>query len=384
MVAKTFQGLEEVLAAELKVLGATNVEIQNRAVTFEGNKAMMYRANYHLRTALSILKPIAEFKAADEDILYKEIGRINWAKYMTLEETFSVSAVTFSKIFTHSKYVSLKVKDAIVDQFRRRQGKRPDVNTIAPDLKIHIHIAENKCTLLLDSSGEALFKRGYKTQSVKAPINEILAAGMIKLSGWDMKSDFHDPMCGSGTILIEAAMMAYNIAPGTFRKKFGFESWNDFDADIFETISEESFNDVDFEHTITGCDISPLSIKVTENNLKQAFLNKKVSVKPLNFFDSKPSNDSVFVITNPPYGERLQPDDLKVFYQKIGDKLKLDYSGNTAWLIGSNTDVMKFIGLKHDTKIELYNGPLECSFRKYSLYEGSKKIKNQPEDLSTS
>lgn len=380
MVAKTFQGLEDVLAEELEVIGASNIEKANRAVTFTGDQAMMYRANYQLRTAISILKPIAEFNAKNEDDLYKEVGKISWSKYMGLEETFSVSSVTFSKTFTHSQYISLKVKDAIVDQFRRRQGKRPNVNTIAPDLKIHIHIAENHCTLLLDSSGESLFKRGYRVQTVKAPINEVLAAAMIKLSGWDMKSDFFDPMCGSGTILIEAAMMAYNIAPGTFRSKFGFETWKDFDADIFEEISEEIFNEVKFEHSITGSDISPVSIKMTETNLKQAFLNKKVKVKPQNFFDGRPEKQDTYIITNPPYGERLQPDDLKLFYQKIGDKLKQDYSGNTVWIIGSNADLMKFIGLKPDKKIPLYNGPLECTYRKFSLYEGSKK--DSTEDLT--
>jgi len=373
-VAKTFKGLEDLLADELKTIGATQIEKQNRAVTFTGDKAMMYRANYHLRTAINILKPIAEFTADSEDELYKEIGRISWSQYMSVDETFSVSAVTFSNIFKHSKYVSLKIKDAVVDQFRRRQGKRPDVNTTAPDLKIHIHIAENKCTLLLDSSGDPLFKRGYRKQTNKAPINEVLAAAMVKLSGWDMKTDLFDPMCGSGTILIEAAMMAYNIAPGTFRTKFGFESWNDFDADLFDEVAEETFGEVDFKHAIYGSDIAPINIKITETNLQQAFLNKKVQVKPQNFFDSKPQSKEAYIITNPPYGERLQPDDLKIFYQKIGDKLKLDYSGYTAWLIGSNADVMKFIGLKPAQKITLFNGPLECTYRKYELYEGSQKV----------
>lgn len=372
-VAKTFKGLEDLLAEELKTIGATQVEKQNRAVTFYGDKAMMYRANYHLRTAINILKPIAEFTAETEDDLYKEIGRISWSQYMSVEDTFSVTAVTFSNIFKHSKYVSLKIKDAIVDQFRRRQGKRPDVNTTSPDLKINIHIAENKCTLLLDSSGDPLFKRGYRKQTNKAPINEVLAAAMVKLSGWDMKTDLFDPMCGSGTILIEAAMMAYNIAPGTFRTKFGFENWNDFDSELFDEIAEESFNEVDFKHSIYGSDISPVNIKITEANLQQAFLNKKIKVKPQNFFDSKPESSDAYIISNPPYGERMQPEDLKIFYQKIGDKLKVDYPGYTAWLIGSNADVMKFIGLKPTQKITLFNGPLECTYRKYELYEGSQK-----------
>lgn len=372
-VAKTFHGLEEVLAEELAKIGAKNIEKQNRAVLFDGDKAMMYRANFHLRTAIAILKPIAHFTAKNEDDLYKEIGRINWSLYMDVEETLSVTAVTFSKTFNHSKFVSLKVKDAIVDQFRRRKGKRPDVNTQDPDLKIHIHITENKCDLLLDSSGDPLFKRGYRIATTKAPINEVLAAGMIKLSGWKMDSDFYDPMCGSGTILIEAAMMAHGIAPGTYRKKYGFETWKDFDADLFEEITEEQFEEPDFKHQIYGSDISPAAIKIADQNIKEAFLTKMINTKPMNFFDFKPVSKTGFMVTNPPYGERLQPDDLKIFYQKIGDKLKLDFTGFTSWIIGSNNEVMKFIGLKPEEKIKLFNGPLECTYRKYSIFEGKMK-----------
>ncbi len=368
MVAKTFSGLEELLAEELKNLGASNIEKGTRVVTFYGDQAMMYRANYQLRTAISVLKPIAEFTANNEDDLYKEVGRISWSKYMDLNETFSVSAVTFSEIFKHSKYASLKVKDAVVDQFRRRQGKRPNVDTSNPDLKIHLHVSENKCTLLIDSSGEPLFKRGYRKQAVKAPINEVLAAAMVKLSGWDMQSDLYDPMCGSGTILIEAALMAYNIPPGTFRKKFGFESWKDFDEDLFQDIAEEQFGDIDFKHKIIGSDISPISVKIAKENIKEAFLHKKIDVKPQNFFDTKTPPKGSYVITNPPYGERLQPDDLKIFYQKIGDKLKIDYKSCKVWLIGSNLDVIKFIGLKPNKKITLYNGALECSYRCFDMY----------------
>lgn len=379
LVAKTFQGLEEVLYNELVELGAGNVEIQNRAVTFTGDNALMYKANYYLRTALNVLKPIAEFRAKDEDEFYKEIGRINWNDYMEVDETFSISSVTFSKTFNHSKYVSLKAKDAIVDQFRRRLGKRPDVNTIEPDLRIHIHIAENFCTVLLDSSGEPLFKRGYRTKTNKAPINEVLAAGMIKLTGWNYDTDFIDPMCGSGTLLIEAAMQAYGIPAGTYRQHFGFENWKDFDSDLFEQILDEAPDERTFEHNIIGSDISPLVVKMAEENIKNASLAKKITVKPQNFFDTKPKNAGILV-SNPPYGERLQPDDLQIFYQKIGDKLKIDYTDFDAWIIGSNTDVMKFIGLRPNKKIKLYNGPLECSFRKFALYDGS--IKDQYTDES--
>lgn len=371
MVAKTFAGLEEVLAKELNGIDAENVKILNRAVSFTGDKAMMYRANYWLRTALCILKPIAEFDAKDEDTYYKEIGRIDWDEYLTLDQTFAISATTHSSIFTHSQYASLKAKDAIADQFRRRTGKRPNVNTDNPDLRIEIHIAEKHVTVLLNSSGEPLYKRGYRQASVKAPINEVLAAGMIMLSGWNGQTDFLDPMCGSGTLLIEAALMAYGIAPGTYRSEFAFEKWADFDADLFADISDETPDVPPFEHTISGSDIAPGAVKAAEINIKAAFLSKKVSVSLHNFFDLRPKNRGT-IVCNPPYGERLQPNDLRIFYQKIGDKLKMDFTGYEAWIIGSNTELMNFIGLRPERKIKLYNGALECSFRKFTLYEGKK------------
>jgi putative N6-adenine-specific DNA methylase len=372
LVAKTFQGLEDVLAEELRGIGAENIEVKKRAVVFDGDNAMIYRANYHIRTALNILKPIFDFTANNEEQLYKAIGKIDWSKYMSVDDTLSVSAVTFGTIFTHSKYVSLKVKDAIVDQFRRKSGVRPNVDVQSPDLKIHLHISQNKATLLLDSSGDALFKRGYRVRTVKAPINEVLAAGMIKLSGWKMDCDFLDPMCGSGTLLIEAAMLAYNIAPGTYRRRFGFESWKDFDADLFAEITEEEYGNVNFEHNIIGSDISQTAVDIAEENIKRAFLSKKINIKAQDFFDIKPSVKGI-IITNPPYGERLMPNDMKVFYQKIGDKLKLDFAGNTCWVIGSDISSLKFVGLRPDRKIKLFNGPLECSYRKFTLYDGSKK-----------
>ena len=371
MIAKTFAGLEDVLANELEALGAKNIKKLIRAVLFSGDKAMMYRANYQLRTALCILKPIAEFDAKDEDTYYKEIGRIDWDEYLTLDQTFAISATTHSSIFTHSQYASLKAKDAIADQFRRRTGKRPNVNTDNPDLRIEIHIAEKHVTVLLNSSGEPLYKRGYRQASVKAPINEVLAAGMIMLSGWNGQTDFLDPMCGSGTLLIEAALMAYGIAPGTYRSEFAFEKWADFDADLFADISDETPDVPPFEHTISGSDIAPGAVKAAEINIKAAFLSKKVSVSLHNFFDLRPKNRGT-IVCNPPYGERLQPNDLRIFYQKIGDKLKMDFTGYEAWIIGSNTELMNFIGLRPERKIKLYNGALECSFRKFTLYEGKK------------
>ena len=373
MIAKTFAGLEDVLAEELAAIGAKNIKRLIRAISFEGDKAMMYKANYYVRTALCILKPIAEFNAKNEDTYYKEIGNINWSDYMTLNETFSINVTTQSQIFSNSLYATQKAKDAIADQFRRRFGKRPDVNTENPDLRIEIHIAQTHVTVLLNSSGESLYKRGYRQASVKAPLNEVLAAGMILMSGWNAKSDFIDPMCGSGTLLIEAAMIAYGIAPGTFRSQFAFEKWRDFDPDLFADIADNSPEVPEFKYTISGSDLSAKAIQATEANIAAAFLNKKINVKVQNFFDMRPATASGTIITNPPYGERLQLDNLKVFYQKIGDKLKLDFKGFEVWMIGSNADVMNFVGLHPEKKIQLYNGALKCSFRKYTVYEGSKK-----------
>lgn len=373
MVAKTFAGLEDVLAGELTALGATNIKKLIRAVSFEGDKALMYRANYCLRTALCVLKPIANFEAKNEDTYYKEIGRIDWDEYMSVNETLAITVTTNSTIFTHSQYAALKAKDAIVDQFRRRTGKRPNVDTENPDLRIEIHIAQTHVTVLLNSSGEPLYKRGYRQASVKAPINEVLAAGMIMLSGWNAKSDFYDPMCGSGTLLIEAAMIAYGIAPGTFRSQFAFEKWSDFDADLLSDIADDSPEVPEFKYTIAGSDLNPGAVKAAEMNIKAAFLSKKINVQLKNFFDLRPATATGTIITNPPYGERLQPNDLRIFYQKIGDKLKSEFTGYEVWIIGSNTELMNFIGLRPERKIKLYNGALECSFRKYSVYAGSKK-----------
>jgi putative N6-adenine-specific DNA methylase len=278
----------------------------------------------------------------------------------------------FSEEFRHSKFVSYKVKDAIVDQFREKTGKRPNISISNPDIRLNMHIADDKCTLSLDSSGESLHRRGYRQESVEAPLNEVLAAGMIMLSGWNGQTDFLDPMCGSGTLLIEAAMIAYGIAPGTYRKEFAFEKWADFDADLFADIAEETIDTPPFTHTISGSDIAPGAVKAAEMNIKAAFLSKKVSVSMHNFFDLRPKTPGGTIVTNPPYGERLQPNDLRIFYQKIGDKLKVDFGGYEAWVIGSNPECMKFIGLRPDRKIKLYNGALECSFRKFSLYEGKK------------
>ena len=381
MIAKTFKGLEDVLANELNELGALNVKKVVRAVEFEGDKTLMYRANFHLRTALRILIPIASFTVNDEKELYNAIQTIDWSEYFGIKNTFAIDSVVHSNFFSHSKYVALKVKDAIVDQFREKYGKRPYVETEEPDIRFNVHISENKCDVLLDSSGDSLHKRGYRVRTHKAPLNEVLAAGMIMLSDWDRKSDFIDPMCGSGTLLIEAAMIAYGIPPGIYRSKFGFESWLDFDPDLFEEIYEEELPETNFSSMIYGSDVSEIAIKIAKENVSNASLKNKIKllVKPIENFNPSTKENGI-VITNPPYGERIKKNEINNFYKVLGDRFKQVYQGYDIWLLSSNFDAIKNIGLHPSNKITLFNGALECKFLEYSIYKGSKKTKKQIEN----
>jgi putative N6-adenine-specific DNA methylase len=374
MLAKTMFGLEEILANELKDLGAQNVKIQNRAVSFKGDTGFMYKANLNLRTCLRVLKPIATFQAHNEKELYNNILKIDWEKYLDLKNTFATDATTNSEVFTHSKYASLLVKDGIADFFRKKYDERPNVDPKNPDITINLHIAKHTCTVSIDSSGESLHKRGYKSNTIIAPMNEVLAAGLILLSGWDKKSNFHDPMCGSGTILIEAALIAYNIPANIFREKFGFETWKDFDLELFEKIKDVSLDkEKDFQSSITGGDNFQKAVRITRENIENALMFDSIKVKNEDFFDTKVFENS-FVIFNPPYGERIELG-INEFYEKVGDSLKKNYKNCTVWLISSDLENLKMIGLKPSKKIEVMNGNLRCSFREFKIYEGSKKQK---------
>jgi putative N6-adenine-specific DNA methylase len=374
MLAKTMYGLEEILAEELKDLGAQNVKIQNRAVSFKGDTGFMYKANLNLRTCLRVLKPIATFQAHNEKELYNNILKIDWEKYLDLKNTFATDATTNSEVFTHSKYASLLVKDGIADFFREKYDERPNVDPKDPDITFNLHIAKHTCTVSIDSSGESLHKRGYKSNTIIAPMNEVLAAGLILLSGWDKKSNFHDPMCGSGTILIEAALIAYNIPANIFREKFGFETWKDFDLELFEKIKDVSLDkEKDFQASITGGDNFQKAVRITRENIENALMFDNIKVKNEDFFDTKVFENS-FVIFNPPYGERIELG-INEFYEKVGDSLKNNYKDCTVWLISSDLENLKMIGLKPSKKIELMNGNLKCSFREFKIYEGSKKQK---------
>ena len=370
LIAKTFQGLEEVLAQELTELGADNIQIGRRMVSFSGDKEMMYRANFCLRTAVRILKPIKHFKATDADDVYTAVRSIDWGQYLDLDTTFSVDSVVYSQEFRHSKFVAYKVKDAIVDYFRETQGKRPNIRLTNPDIRLNIHIAEDNCTLSLDSSGESLHLRGYRVASVEAPINEVLAAGLIKLSGWKFDTDFIDPFCGSGTLLIEAALMARNIYPGVFRKEYGFEKWKDFDRELFDRIYNDDSDEREFNHRIYGYDLNLRAIEAATANVKSAGVADCIVLKQQDFKKFTQPGQPAIMITNPPYGERSTSSDLLGLYRAIGERLKHEFTGGEAWIISYKQECFDEIGLKPSFKIPLYNGSLDCEFRKYQLFSG--------------
>ncbi|TXK71038.1 class I SAM-dependent RNA methyltransferase [Mesonia sp. HuA40] len=375
MVAKTLYGLEEVLETELKNLGAINVKKGVRNVRFEGDKGFMYKANLSLRTAIKILKPIKQFKIFNEDDLYKKIYAVKWENFIDNNGTLAVDATVHSSRFTHSKFIALKTKDAIVDRFRDQSSKRPNIDLDYPDLRINIHIEESLCTVSLDSSGQSLHKRGYKTATNIAPINEVLAAGMLLLSGWDGQSHFLDPMCGSGTLLIEAAMIACNIPPNLNKKEFGFERWKDWDVDLFEKIEESVLNKIrGFEYTIIGYDKAPSAVRKAQDNVKNANLEEFIKIEQLDFFNSeKPVDGHLHMVFNPPYGERLSID-IPRFYSSLGDTLKQNYPDTQAWFIVSDFEAIKNVGLRPSRKIKLFNAKLEARLLKYEIYSGTKKV----------
>ena len=375
LVAKTFKGLENVLAIELKNLGASDIKVLNRAVSFKGDKALMYKTNLWLRTALTILKPIRTFKTRNEADLYKGISEIDWSEYLNVDDTLCIDATVSSPYFNNSQFVALKAKDAIVDQFRTKFGKRPSIDTEKPTIVLNIHLTEDDCDVSIDSSGESLHKRGYRVNSTIAPLNEVLAAGMILLSGWEGKSNFIDPMCGSGTLPIEAALIGYNIPPGIFRKEFGFEKWKDFDSDLFETVYNDDSESADFKHRIIGSDISGGTIRIATDNAKNAFLGNKITFEVKSFESYTPSLEGGTVMINPPYGERLKKTNMQEFYQLIGNQLKRNFAGYDVWLISGNKEALDFLGLHPSKKIVLFNGAIECKFQNFNIYEGSLKAK---------
>jgi len=372
LLAKTFEGLEDILADEIKELGGTNVQRLTRAVVFEGDEKLMYTANYMLRTALRILEIKKEFHARDADELYRRIYRMPWDKLISVQNTFAVDATTSGEEFTHSKFTALKVKDAIVDKIRDLKGSRPNINVLTPTYRINIHVRDTTATLSLDTSGDSLHMRGYRANSVDAPINEVMAAGLLKLSNWDTKSTLLDPMCGSGTILIEAYRLAYNIPPQNSNRIFGFKKWKKYNKELWEqVVSENKPKTLAKSIDIIGSDKNLRAIKVTQQNLDEAGISEGVNVSKKDFFKYGKLSD-VHIITNPPYDNRLREADIIKFYAEIGDKLKTDFKDCEAWIFSGNIEAIKAIGLKPSQKYSLMNGGLPAKFHKFSIYEGSK------------
>lgn len=373
MIAKTLFGLEEVLEKELRQLGATHIKIGVRMVSFEGDLGFMYKANMMLRTAVRILVPIHSFKARTEVDLYDGIYQMDWSQYLSAHDTLAVHGTVASQYFNHSQYVALKTKDAIVDQIRNNTGRRPDVDTQHPDLRISVHINDQTVDVSIDSSGEPLFKRGYRQETNIAPINEVLAAGLILLSGWDQRSQFIDPMCGSGTIAIEAAMIAANIAPNLNRPEFGFEKWPNYDNALFENIQASCLKKMrEFEGPIIARDADGYTLEKAKENVKNANLSDFIKLEKGDFFKDSQSAEA-FLMFNPPYDERIEID-TESFYKSIGDALKQRYAGSTAWMITGNLEALKYVGLRPSRKIKMYNGKLEARFVKYEMYQGTKKL----------
>ena len=373
LIAKTFMGLEPVLAKELTQLGANNVQIGRRMVSFTGDKEMMYRANFQLHTAIRILKPIARFKARSADEVYEEVKKIDWSKYIEKGKTFSVDSVVYSEEFRNSRFVTYKVKDAIVDQFRENTGTRPNISVSNPDIRLNIHIAEADATLSLDSSGESLHRRGYRQESVEAPLNEVLAAGMILMTGWRGETDFIDPMCGSGTLLVEAALIAHNMSPGIFRKEFAFEKWPDFDAELFDTIYNDDSQEREFTHHIYGYDVDMKAVNTANLNVRAAGLSKDITISQADFKDFTQPAEKSIIVMNPPYGERISTPNLLNTYKMIGERFKKAFAGNEAWVLSYREECFEQIGLKPSIKIPVFNGSLECEFRKYVMFDGKMK-----------
>lgn len=373
MVAKTLYGLEEILAGELLALGANDLQIGRRMVAFTGDKELLYRANFCCRTALRVLKPIYHFKAKDADTVYKEVKKVEWEKYMSLDKTFAIDSVIYSDDFNHSKFVAYRTKDAIVDYFMEKYEKRPSVRVNNPDLYINIHISHNDCTLSIDSSGESLHKRGYRVDQTEAPLNEVLAAGMIMKTGWKGESNFVDPMCGSGTLLIEAAMIALNIAPGVHRKEYAFEKWVDFDQELFDRIYNDESKEREFNFKCYGSDISQQAIDISLENIRSAGVAKYVELKTLGLQQYTDAPQPGIMVTNPPYGERISTRDLLGLYTMIGERMKHVFMGYKVWILSYKDECFDKIGLRPSEKMKMINGSLDCEYRQYDIFEGKNK-----------
>lgn len=373
MLAKTYFGLEDILAKELTELGANEIETERRAVRFKGDKALLYKANLCLRSAIRILVPIAQFKATDADEVYEKAKKINWEEYIGIKQSFIINETVNSENFRHSKFVAYRLKDAIADYFTELYDKRPSVSITSPDIYIDIHISHNECTISLDSSGVSLHKRGYRSSQNEAPISEAQAAGMLLMAGWDGSKDFIDPMCGSGTFLIEAALIALNIPPCIYRTQFAFEKWHDFDKELFDDLYNDDSEEREFRHKIIGYDVNPNTVKIAQENIKAAGLSKYIEVQCRDIANFEEVTEPSLIVTKPPYGERLKPEDLRDLYREIGRALKHKFVNGEAWVISSHVENLAAIGLKPSQRVELKNGALDCEFWKFEIFSGTHK-----------
>ncbi len=373
MIAKTLHGLEPVLAKEIEALGGENIELGRRMVAFEGDNAMLYKANFRLRTALRILKPIYSFKAKNPDELYEALLSFDWSSIMTCNQTFAIDTVVYSDLFQHSQFVAYRTKDAIADYFQERESKRPSVRLDNPDIYLNVHIAHNEVTLSLDSSGESLHKRGYRVLQTDAPINEVLAAGILLQAGWDGQSDLLDPMCGSGTFLIEAALIARNVAPGIYRNGYAFQNWQDYDEDLFAEIYEDDSEERPFNHKIYGSDILRQAILISERNIDRAGVSRDVELDVMPLAKRPKTEKPTLIVMNPPYGERLGLNNADELYAMIGERLKHNFAGCKAWIIAYKVEHFNSIGLRHNSRTSLMNGSLECELRSYELFDGKRE-----------
>lgn len=382
LIAKTMSGLEYVLENELKALGAKHTQVLRRAVAFRGDKKVIYKANYCCRTAVSILKPLYHFEAYKKEELYSKLYAFQWDKFMTLKNTFAIDAIVSGELFSHSLYLSQLCKDALVDSFRDKYNDRPSVDRDEPEIRFTLRVSNHECSIFMDSSGDSLFKRGYRIKHGDANLNEVLAAGMIMISGWNGECNFFDPMCGSGTLAIEAAMISQKIPAGYYRERYGFMNWQDFDETLWEEIKRAADDEIcETDIEIISSDISSYVVDLARKNVENARLHRDIQ------FDTTPFQNKIFpekkgiIFINPPYGERIQLENIKAFYKSIGDTLKANCKGYDVWIISAGKDLVKYIGLKPSEKHTLYNGSIECTFAKFEMFSGKRKefLNNQQE-----
>lgn len=367
---RTVTGLEPCLARELEALGAKAIETRNRLVICRGNLELMYQANLWCRTAIRVLRPIASFAAKEEKALYDGIKKINWQTWMSAHGTLAVDADVRSSFTTHSLYLSQLAKDAVVDQFREVTGQRPSVDLKNPDLRIVVSLFEDQAQIYVDASGDSLHKRGYRRRAGEAPLSEVLAAGIVQLSDWKPGTPLFDAMCGSGTMAIEAALVAKNIAPGAMGREFGFQKWPDYDRALFESLLAKAHA---AETSGAGTAIFALDqdaevLEVARENAARARVSDLIRFEPGDFFETDPPVPTAGVLVmNPPYDERLPVDNIAELCQRIGDRLKQAYGGWSASLLCGNLEATKYLGLRTSRRTILYNGSIECRLLKYEL-----------------